>query len=47
MVIVKRKTKYILYTKKKPRRRLGVFASKAKALARERQIQYFKYLKGR
>ncbi len=47
MVIRKRGTKYILYTKKKNpktgrRRRLGVFPSRQAAVKRERQIEFFK-----
>jgi len=47
VVIRKSGDKYVLYTKKKDprtgwRRRLGVFRTRAAALRRERQIQFFK-----
>ena len=41
-------SKYVLYSKSKKnghRKRLGTFASRAAAMKRERQIQYFKHLK--
>jgi hypothetical protein len=45
MVIRKEGAHYILYSKD-GKKELGKFTSKKKALARERQIQYFKHLKG-
>lgn len=46
MVLVKRGSVYILYSRRKSkktgkRRRLGKFRSRKAALARERQIRYF------
>ncbi|HEV8353734.1 MAG TPA: hypothetical protein VGR24_06000 [bacterium] len=51
MVIRKRGTKYVLYTRKKDpktgrRRRLGAFRSRTAALKRERQIEFFKRVRG-
>ena len=45
MVLRKVGKKYVLYTKKTPRKRLGVFRTRAEALVRERQINYFKHIK--
>jgi len=47
MVIRKRGSQYILYTRKKDaktgrRRRLGAFRSRKAALKREQQIEFFK-----
>jgi len=38
-----RERKYVLYSRGKPRKRLGVFTSMKKAVKRERQINYFKH----
>ena len=46
MVIVKEKSYYILYSKDK-KKRLGKFKTKKEALKRERQIQFFKHMKGK
>jgi len=46
MAIRKVDKTWILYSKKVPRKRLGVFRSRIAALKRERQINYFKHLKG-
>jgi hypothetical protein len=51
MVIRKRGTKYILYTRKKDpktgrRRRLDVFRSRKAAVKREQQIEFFKRVRG-
>lgn len=46
MVIVKRGARWILYTKDR-KRVLGKFRTKKAALKRERQIIFFKYVKGR
>jgi len=43
-MIKKIRKRYLLYSKK-THRRLGVFKTKKAALKRERQIQYFKYIK--
>ena len=40
-MIRKRGNKYILFSKS-GKKKLGTFTSRAKALTRERQIQYFK-----
>jgi len=42
MVIVRRGTQYILYSKDRSKI-LGKFRSRKTALARERQIQFFKH----
>ena len=43
--IVKTKKGYVLYSKSKPTRRLGgPYPSKAQAIKRERQVQYFKHM---
>ncbi|MFY3740331.1 MAG: hypothetical protein HMLIMOIP_000768 [Candidatus Nitrosomirales archaeon] len=46
MVIVKRGSKWILYTRDR-KRVLGKFGTKQEALKRERQIIFFKYSKGK
>jgi len=43
-MIVKRKGKFILYSLKKPRKKLGTFGTIEEAKKREKQIQYFKWL---
>lgn len=45
MVIRKQGSKYILYNHGKTKK-LGTFRSKKAAVERERQIQYFKRIKG-
>ena len=45
MVIKKEGYKWILYTKE-GKKKLGTFKTKKDAIKRERQIQYFKHLKG-
>lgn len=45
-MIVKLDGWYVLFSKSKPRKRLGKFRTKREALKRERQIQYFKHRKG-
>lgn len=46
MVIVKRRSRWILYTKDR-KRVLGKFRTKKDALRRERQINFFKHLRGK
>ncbi|GEM_PF-6820895 len=46
MVIEKQESKWILYSKDKSKV-LGTFSTKKDALKRERQINYFKHLKGK
>jgi len=45
MVLKKEKGKWVLYSRK-THRKLGAFKTKKAAIKRERQIQYFKQLKG-
>jgi len=46
MVIVKTKKGYILYSRSKPRKKLGgPYKTKEEVLKRERQVQYFKHKK--
>ena len=44
MVIVKRGYQYVLYSKDR-KKVLGKFRSRKAAVKRERQIQFFKYMK--
>ena len=46
MVIAKRGYQWVLYTKDK-KRVLGKFRTRKEALKRERQIIFFKYVKGK
>ena len=46
-MIVKLDGWYVLFSKSKPRRRLGKYRTRAEAERRERQIQYFKHKRGR
>jgi len=46
MVIVKRGSYYVLYTRDR-KKVLGKFRTKKEALKRERQIIFFKYVKGK
>ncbi|MBI4170246.1 MAG: hypothetical protein HY514_01000 [Candidatus Aenigmarchaeota archaeon] len=46
MVIVKRGSQWVLYSSDR-KKVLGTFRMKKDALKRQRQIQFFKYLKGR